>query len=54
MFKHLVDPSWDFYLFQTPPVQKVTPQNWSKSLEESDMVPNALLYVGFNQGNNNF
>lgn len=47
--KYLVDPTWDFYLYQTPPVQKITQYVWNKSLEDSEMVPNTLLYFGTNQ-----
>lgn len=39
-----MDPDWDFYLYQSPPILKYTSQNWFKSLEESELVPNALLY----------
>jgi len=44
--KYLVNPNWDFYLYMTPPVQKITSYNWNKTLEEAEMVPNMLLYFG--------
>jgi len=47
--QYLVNPNWDFYLYQTPPVQKITQYNWTKTLEEAEMVPNVLLYFGTDQ-----
>lgn len=42
--EYLIDPQLDFYLYRTPPIQKFTPQNWLMTLEEADLVPNAILY----------
>lgn len=47
-----MNPNWDFYLYQTPPVQKITQYNWSRTLEEAEMVPNVLLYFGTDQRKN--
>jgi len=40
----LKDPLELFYLYQSPPVQKVTPHKWNQTLEEAECVPSGLFY----------
>jgi len=40
----LLYPEDSFYLYQSPPIQKVTQYHWHKSLDEAECVPSALFY----------
>jgi len=40
----LKDPSEPFYIYQSPPIQKVTKYHWNKTLDEAECVPSALFY----------
>eukprot|EP01017_Pseudomicrothorax_dubius_P028468 TRINITY_DN3383_c0_g1_i15.p2 TRINITY_DN3383_c0_g1~~TRINITY_DN3383_c0_g1_i15.p2 ORF type:complete len:182 (+),score=44.99 TRINITY_DN3383_c0_g1_i15:906-1451(+) len=44
----LADPGLDFFLFQTPPVQKIAGALAKKTFDESDSVPSGVYYVGLN------
>lgn len=46
--KNLENPSIEFYIYQTPPVQKITPKNENISLYDYDCVPGGLFYFGVN------
>ena len=49
-----MDPNWDYYLFVTPPLQKITSKNWGLSLNEFECVPSGIFYFALtDRGNHN-
>lgn len=42
----LADQTWNFYLYQSPPVQIVNERSLNKTLEEYECVPSAIFYFG--------
>ena len=39
-----MDPNEPFYLYQTPPIQKITENKWNERLDTAECVPSALFY----------